>query len=166
MGWLFGWHTRKELAEHLLSNKSAFDRTIKHAWKGNNLWVVREVINKDGTAERFIALYMCKGNGRVEYDPHNWGYKDMDETAGPSATSCPLSFLDMVPDPRIGYSTEWRARVRERAAKAAQKFTVGQRVKLYRREYTITEVLGRGKYRLDGIYTSTPKHIRHMEVVE
>ena len=165
MGWLFGWRTRKELAEHLISGNGV--KTLRHAWKGNNLWAVQEGQKTDGTTVRFIALYLCKGS-RDKYDPCAWGYKDMDETAGPWYCNCPKSYLDMVeaPDPEMyPYSAEWRQRVREHHAKVAQKFRVGQKVRLYGRLYTITEVKPRGKYLLDGIYTSTPKHIRFMEVV-
>ena len=40
MGWLFGWNTRKELADHLISGNGV--RTLKHCFKGNNLWAVQE----------------------------------------------------------------------------------------------------------------------------
>jgi hypothetical protein len=55
----------------------------------------------------------------------------MDESMGPSDTSCPVKYFDMVPDPG-SYATEWRAKVRAaNAAKAAKaKIVVGMRVKL------------------------------------
>lgn len=59
MGWLFGWSTRGELADHLISGNGV--KTIKHAWKGNNLWAVQEGTKRDGTKELFIALYLTKG---------------------------------------------------------------------------------------------------------
>jgi len=60
-----------------------------------------------------------------------WGYKDMDESMGPCDTSCPVKYLDMVPDPG-GYATEWRAKVRaaNRLKATKSKIVVGMRVKL------------------------------------
>lgn len=160
MGWLFAWDTRKELIEHLVNGNGV--KTRKHCCVGNNLWAIQEGTLKDGTKTEFIALYLMRGrDNRLA----GWGYKDMDESAGPTTTSCPPAYLKEVPDPKVGYSTEWRARVLSRALKAKQKFSVGQMVKLRGKTYTVTEVLPHGKYRLDGIYTSTRKHTRHMEVV-
>lgn len=163
MGWLFGWSTRGELADHLISGNGV--KTIKHAWKGNNLWAVQEGTKRDGTKELFIALYLTKGRTNSS---EGWGYKDMDETAGPYYYNCPISFLNMVPDPG-GYATEWRAQVLSRALKAKQKFSVGQKITLYGKPYTITEVLPKGQYRIDngayGVYRTTLKHRRHMELV-
>lgn len=169
MGWLYGWDTRKELIDHLVSGNGV--TTHKHCCVGNDMWAVQEGTKSDGTTVKFIELYLLRGMDTYskrtgEYRQNGgWGYKDMGETCGPNAISCPLAYLSAVPDPRVGYSTEWRERVMARAAKARQKFSVGDKVRLYRREYTITEVLPRGKYRLDGIYTSTPKHTKSMEVI-
>jgi hypothetical protein len=60
-----------------------------------------------------------------------WGYKDMDESMGPTDASCPMSYLNMVPDPG-GYATAWRERVKAHHEKAA-KFNglkIGTKVKL------------------------------------
>ena len=35
----------------------------------------------------------------------------MSEDMGPYYYSCPTEYLDMVPDPRVGSSTDWRAKV-------------------------------------------------------
>lgn len=150
MGWLFGWNTRKELADHLISGNGV--HTIKHCFKGNNLWAVQEYTHseldwdgkpnpKAGQTARFIALYLIKGrdicNKRTgRYDPDGWGYKDMDESAGPYYFNCPLAYLDMVPDPG-GHATEWRAKVRELAERSKRKLIEGQRIKLYGKEYTV-----------------------------
>ena len=160
MGWLYGWNTRKELIDHLVSGNGVV--THRHCCVGNDMWAIQEDTKSDGTTVKFIALYLLRGRNNSR---DGWGYKDMGETAGPNATSCPLAYLAAVPDPKVGYSTEWRERVQTRAAKAKQKFAVGDKVALYGRQYTITEVLPRGKYRLDGVYTSTPKHTRSMEAV-
>lgn len=142
MGWLYGWDTRKELAEHLISGNGI--KTLKHCFKGNNLWAVQEVTKTDGTPVTFIALYLLRGRDKCNpktgaYDSHGWGYKDMDESAGPYYYNCPLSYLDMVPDPG-SYATEWRVKVREHYAKAKQKLELGQMIRLYGQEYQVTKV--------------------------
>lgn len=134
MGWLFGHYTRKSLVDHLLHGNGV--KTIKHCFKGNNLWAVQEGTKTDGTLIKFIALYLLRGSPKVTTDPYNWGYKDMDEGAGPYYYNCPLAYLDMVPDPG-GHATEWRKQVREYHAKANQKLVEGQRIRLYDREYTV-----------------------------
>jgi hypothetical protein len=131
MGWLYGWNTRAELADHLINHNGV--KTIKHCFKGNNLWAVQEGQKHDGTTVQFIALYLIRGSNNSS---DGWGYKDMGESAGPYYFSCPLAYLDMVPDPG-GYATEWREKVREHHAKASRKFVEGTKIKLYGREYTM-----------------------------
>lgn len=148
MGWLFGWHTRKELADHLLTGNGIV--TLKHCFKGNNLWAVQEGVRQDGVTVRFIALYLLRGNTKAR---DKWGYKDIDESMGPYAHNCPVSYIDFVEahekafgyEP-AGYAREWRANVREYAAKAGRKLLPGTKVRLYGVEYTITgRPFGHGK---------------------
>ena len=96
MGWLFGWPSRRSLIDEL--SKPAGD---DH--------------QKDGTIKRFILL------AKLQRDRSGlWGYKLMDESAGPYTYSCPISFLEMVPpvegdatvDGPAKYSHEWRTLVR------------------------------------------------------
>ncbi len=106
MGWLYGWNTRKELADRILNDSYA--TTVKHCFVGNDLWVVHELQDKT----RFICLYMLrKSDGE-------WGYKDITADMGPIKVSCPLSYLDLVKDYRPdGYESEWRERVRRHHAR-------------------------------------------------
>ena len=122
MGWLFGWYERKDLIEHLVNGNGL--KTIKHCFCGNNLWAVQEGTRQDGTTIRFIALYLLKGSPRVHDDPHNWGYKYIDESMGPCEQTCPISYIEMVEahEKEHGYgpqsdAAEWRQKVRERCAK-------------------------------------------------
>ena len=181
MGWLFGWNTRKELADHLISGNGV--HTLKHCFKGNNLWAVQEYTYpartyddkphpKAGQTTRFIALYLIKGRDKCnprtgKYDSHGWGYKDMDETAGPYYYNCPLSYLDMVPDPMTTHSTPWRVLVREYWAKRNRKLVEGQRIKLYGKEYTVGAVRN-GKQRVwdyDVEYTLPKRMLKDVEVL-
>ena len=146
MGWLFSttWPTRAIMRKHLCADNGL--KTIKSCWTGNNLWAVQEYTydqgEKAGQTVRFIALYLCR---RRKNTRDGWGYKDMDESAGPSYYNCPISYLDMVPDPG-GYATEWRAKVREQHAKENQKLVEGQKITLYDREYTVGAKHWKGGY--------------------
>lgn len=172
MGWLFGWDTRKQLADHLLNDNGL--KTIKHCFKGNNIWAVQEYTYPDshanaGQTVQFIALYLIKGPvfGRGHLRD-GWGYKDMDESAGPCHYNCPISYLDMVPDPG-GYATEWRAKVREHHAMSSRKFVQGQRIKLYDKEYTVGVARPHGGYTIwdyDHPYRITRSQIKHIEVIQ
>lgn len=94
----------------------------KHA-VGNDLWAVFEKTPKGGgAAERFIALFMLGRDG-----DYGWGYKDLQESMGVAQTSCPLSYLDMVPQVA---DAEWRERVRTHHSRTRQRLAVGQILKL------------------------------------
>lgn len=158
MGWLFGFSTRKALAEHLVSGNGV--HTVRHCFKGNNLWAI-QTYEKDGQQIPFVALYMLRGCDQIDkrtgrYDANAWGYKALDETACPTYSNCPLSYIEYVEawekkhgvEP-VGYAGEWRQRVRAYHARAKLKLEVGQKFKLYGTEYCVVEKLPRGCYRID-----------------
>lgn len=179
MGWLFGHYDRKSLVNHLLYGNGV--KTLKHCFKGNNMWAVQEY-QREGMKHpvRFICLYMLQGNPRTKNDPCNWGYKDVDETAGPYQISCPVGYIELVEahEKEFGYeptsyAPEWRKSVRAAAEKKARKFVPGQRLKLYGNEYDVLADLGRNKYRVVGhsdsvrgnTYTLPARMIKDAEVV-
>ena len=174
MGWLFGYDTRKELADHLIRGNGA--HMLKHCWVGNNLWTVQEWTKQDGSVVRFVALYMCKGNRHSKYA---WRYKDVDESMGPDETSCPLSYIELVEAHEkehgyapVGYAAEWRQRVRDRVTKSKRKFEVGQRIRLYGREYVVAHVFPNGVYGVYDIdngstmYRLKRSQIKYVEMIE
>jgi hypothetical protein len=161
MGWLYGWDTRKQLVDHLIKGNGV--TTLKHCFKGNNLWAVQEGYKSDGTPIRFIGLYLLRGsNGSRD----GWGYKDMDESAGPYYFNCPLSYLDMVACPG-GHATEWREGVRAYHAKANQKLVAGQRIMLYGKEYTVGQRENGHQYiwEYDSPYILPKRMLKHVEVL-
>jgi hypothetical protein len=99
---------------------------------GNHYWAAVET--KSG--QKLVFLALMQGGGRNM----GWGYKDMDEYAGPSYYDCPLALLDMTDEPTEGYAVEWRRKVREYHAvkKARPKYEAGMVV-----EY------GGNRYRLE-----------------
>jgi len=140
MGWLFTeGQTRRQLIDHLTSpweTEKVKGITLKRYCSGNTLFTVQEVSNKEtGEATRYIGVYLMQRDAN-----YGWGYKDMDESCGPYQYGCPLSFLDMVPDPG-GYATEWRKRNREHHARVNQKLVIGQMVRLTNgKDYKITKL--------------------------
>lgn len=158
MGWIFLYDcpTKADLIRHLIRpsiwEKDGVEyvhRTIKHTVVGSDLWTVYER-SVGGVIEwRYVVLYMMAKDKGV-----GWGYKDVDESMGMYQVNCPLSYLDGLSDPPCEYSREWREKVRahhaQRAAKraAAKALQPGDIVTIYGNEYTVYEVLPRGKLRV------------------
>jgi len=86
-------------------------RYPKSCVRGNCLWKILVLEDlKDGEwieDMRLIALDLLRKDEGM-----GWGYKDMTECAGPVETSCPISYLDMVPCPDSEWARNWRVRVR------------------------------------------------------
>jgi hypothetical protein len=170
MGWLFGWSSRKDLVDHVTKpweNDQSKIEVIAKKFSGNNMWCVFERTAKLAPTdkERFIVVFLIRG-GRGN-DCFRWGYKDESEEMGPCEVSCPLKFLDMVPDPG-GYATEWRKRVREYHAKRNQKLAVGQIIKLSNgKDYRIIQVRPlRGVELESGNYYRLPRRMLTLQAKE
>lgn len=134
MGWLFTQgQTRHQLIERCSKGWDTDDGAkvvaLARQAVGNNLWVVFEksppVSEANPVAKRFIILFLMQKDGS-----YGWGYKDIDESMGPVEVSCPLKFLDMVPEVPEPYGAAWRERVRAYHARASQKFSIGQTITL------------------------------------
>ena len=137
MGWLF--HTtdygKKAFIEERTGNSTHGDNKwecLAHSLKGNHLWkVIRYTNLAKNEVRTFVALDLIakERNG-------GWGYKDMDESAGPYYVDCPLKFLNMSDEPtaEYQYAVEWRKKVREHHANknSTSKVTLegGMKVKL------------------------------------
>ena len=129
MGWLFtlGASRKEVAAECTRPHEWTKDdgvvvkhETIARYYSGNDLWTVLEVTHDGKQHLRVILLFkLSRGSG------DGWGYKDVSESMGPCAVSCPLKFLDMVPKIPNDYAAEWRPHVRaywkRRKARAAER---------------------------------------------
>lgn len=156
MGWSFGWQGRRELIEYLVERDFSWSkddgnscRVVRHCCAGNNLWMVVERRKPGGESHRYVALCLMQRSGG------QWGYKDMDESCGPSAVNCPLSYLEDAPLVDAGHAKAWRERVRahwerERAGReAAKSLAAGSVFKSsasgkemeFQREYSRTHVV-------------------------
>jgi hypothetical protein len=88
-------------------------KTLQKCVRGSVLWTVEETVRYKEPVERemIIGCYLLKaGSGEA-------GYKPMDEAMGPYYYSCPLAYLDMVPET----NREWREKVRAYHAEKEHK---------------------------------------------
>jgi len=96
-------------------SESTIHECLAHSIRGTILWTVWEVTTKaTGERHRFIGcdiLYRDK-----EYD--GWGYKDLCESMGPYYYTCPLKYLDLVPEVA---DASWREEVRAHHEKARRR---------------------------------------------
>jgi len=80
----------------------------EHTVIGDKLWLAVEPA--EGAHPKtfgYIMLFLL-----MENPGYGWGYKPISEDMGPCYYDCPKHWLDMIPDPKTGYSTSWREKVR------------------------------------------------------
>jgi len=124
MGWYYSHHaTKGDLIAELISESVGPEwtrKTIANSVRGAVLWTVNQMSNSTtGETRLFIGCDLLEKNGE-------WGHKPMCEDDGPYYFSCPLKYLDMVPE----RNAEWRQKVREHHARRGRRFSVGQQVAL------------------------------------
>lgn len=112
------WDTKKsahkEKREHYV-----FSTVLRHCCRGNLwsgiLWAIREQKLYDTATDKLVKTTRFITCDLLRYDKscQGWGYKGMDEECGPCYYSCPLSYLEMVPEPDSEKDTGWRKIVRE-----------------------------------------------------
>jgi len=137
MGWEYAWQSRQELIAHLCDEPTGYKTLARKATSEDGkslLWAVHEIgpDNKENAGLRFIVCYL------LGYDRQSGlhGCKEIGETMGPSYYSCPLSFLEMVPEPEGEYAKPWRKSVRKyhaymaEMARRSKTLKIGDTVKL------------------------------------
>jgi hypothetical protein len=123
MGWMFLYAatTRKWLIADRTkthSNEKATWTSLAHCTRGNVLWIAWEITHKDGSPPiRFIECDLLQKQGR----DGPWGYKDMEESMHPYYYTCPLKYLDMVPQPPGADAGAWRQSVRQYHAERRER---------------------------------------------
>lgn len=120
MGWLFQCGASRADIIHCCTQPEDNDHarwtTLAYCTKGNVLWTVYEVFNKQSSeTKRFIGCIL------IARASEGWGYKNMSESMGPCYYSCPLSYLDMAPEA----DSDWRQRVREHHARMSRTVAIG-----------------------------------------
>ena len=135
MGWSFAHNaTRADVIKELTATRAESNgttwTTLAHATRGNVLYYVVEITKPEAAPRRFIGVSLLAAERG-----YGWGSKDMEESMGPCEVSCPLSYLDMVPDPG-SYATKWREHVRAYHARKAvtsldmKRLAIGDTVRL------------------------------------
>lgn len=99
------WQTRQDIVAERIRGSISKDGTrwncLAHCTRGNVLWTVWEVFHPTFT-KRFIGCDL------LQKLSEGWAYKDMDEGCHPYYYSCPLPYLEMVPEVA---SQNWRDEV-------------------------------------------------------
>lgn len=132
MGWLFkpGSSRKSLLAERIegwqhttQDGMTVTSTCLAHCYRGGSfsgvLWTVWErTFEKDGEqsqpTERWIGCDLLQYSRGDE----GWGYKDMEESMGPYYYSCPLKYLDLVPEVA---NEDWREGVRQHHERRREK---------------------------------------------
>lgn len=151
MGWTFQHGaTRADIIKRCTAfeeNERGRWTTLAYCTKGNVLWHVFELLNKDtGEARNVIGCTLL-----APHKAFGWGYKSMDESVEPYYYSCPLAYLDMAPEA----SAEWRRRVREWHARMGRRVAIGDLWSLVGCKVRMVEITSvrplRGRGRHDGV---------------
>jgi hypothetical protein len=108
MGWLFStqWRDRSDLVRHLRRPERFGDNLelVRACVTGSHHWYL---VRERATGLHWIGLDLLQ-SGRGD----GWGYKDLDESVGPTAVDCPLAYLAAPHADRDGWALQWRERVR------------------------------------------------------
>ena len=140
MGWLFSpsWATRADLVRHLRRPERFGDRLelVRACVTGSHHWYL---VRERATGLHWIGLDLLQ-SGRGD----GWGYKDLDESVGPTACDCPLAYLAAPHADRDGWAAQWRERVRayHAARQARPALAPGLLVRFGGRVYSLLEPIG------------------------
>ena len=140
MGWLFSpsWATRADLVRHLRRPERFGDRLelVRACVTGSHHWYL---VRERATGLHWVGLDLLQ-SGRGD----GWGYKDLDETVGPTACDCPLAYLAAPHADRDGWAAQWRERVRayHAARQARPALAAGLLVRFGGRVYSLLEPSG------------------------
>jgi hypothetical protein len=108
MGWLYSprWASRADLVQHLRRPERFGEhlQLVRACVMGSCHWYLVRV---KATGMHWIGLDLVK-SGRGD----GWGFKDLDESAGPCEVGCPLSYLAAPHAEPVGFAAHWRERVR------------------------------------------------------
>ncbi len=161
MGWLFTQHaTRNDVINSLIAfeeNEHGIWKTHRHCTRGNVLWSIVEWTDKaKKVTKKVIACHLLEktvdhyGTRKIT----SWGYKNMDESVHPLYYSCPLSYLNQVPEVTC---KEWRDQVRN----YHRTYQMGERLTLKGCKIPYVDVVSvkplRGCY--DGLYYRIPRSL-------
>lgn len=143
-------------------------RVLKSALKNRTTYyaAIEQKNVSTGEIVVFAVIILCRfgrwpGGG-------NFGWKDMDETAGPNEDDCPESILKLLTPTSNNYANNWRRRcwAKINAKKARPKIQVGTRLQYGNTIYTVIEKLGRRGYIVTGGYRMKISQAAKAEILE
>lgn len=98
--------SRDSVIQDILASEPGEDgkkrEALRHCLVGNVLWSVWEITAEDGSKSRLIRCDL------LARDKDGWGNKSLTESSHPFYYSCPLAYLEEVPE----RCPEWRRKVR------------------------------------------------------
>lgn len=125
MGWVFTHHclTKGALVEYLQRpDRFGRNQLIDARVVGNHHWYLLSL----PSGERIIGLDLMAAGTRGE---PGWGYKDLDESVGPTAVDCPLSLLKRATPAMFETARLWRAQVVKHHADRARRARLANSLK-------------------------------------
>lgn len=180
MGWLYNTYPQskdsyvKEILDRDFGASSRFT-LLDHSLRGSCLWVL---VQPDGHEPQIGLFLLQRGSDGC------WGHKDMDEGSGPYYYSCPLRWLELVPEPPCpvdghrGSRRSWRDFVRDHhkqqaAGRKRVRPSVGSTIRLgdrfeashVGRRYEVTQDLGRKGLMLNGYIRLKAHQIKWVDIV-
>lgn len=124
MGWLYmqsldGHSGPKQYldAQFTYARPEVTSKVLRSALAGMRVYYAAVEHVRLATGQRDVFAVVCL----VRYNPRDkegyiFGYKDLEESAGPCECDCPSSILDLLTPTDAKYALDWRARCRENLA--------------------------------------------------
>ena len=119
-------------AQYSWTNDGIVNRVIDSAIVGRTVYYCAvETVRADGTRSVWAGVVMLKFVPRAG-DGLTFGYKDMSETMGPYAWTCPMRIIEALTPTDNEYANGWRTKVREYHARRAAlpKLAEGMRLRI------------------------------------
>lgn len=119
-------------AAYTWTNDGTVNRVIDSAIVGRTTYYCAvETVKPDGTHSVWAGVVMLKFHPRAR-DGLTFGYKDLSESSGPYAWTCPMRILDLLTETDSDYANNWRAKCREYHERRARlpKLAEGMRLRV------------------------------------
>lgn len=129
MGWSFTYGSpqpsiKAEIDKlHTWESDGVKVEVIKSTMVGSTYYAAVRRTHADGKTDTTASVCLTKRINNKSF--HEWGYKGMDETMGPSESRCPVSILKLLDPPPNEFSRQWRERCREYAAQPKREYKAG-----------------------------------------
>lgn len=103
-------------------------RVIKSVWQGRAYYAACQTYDAAGESTPFAVVCLVRWNPKSA-SGEIFGYKDMDETAGPHEDECPPSVLEALGPSEHPHALDWRRRCYRNARLLRRQLADGDRVR-------------------------------------